>query len=208
MILTATRDGNRRARIVPPGQRFILPRRGPKKFTEPVALSSPEPVGFPLSRTALRPSFDLLALRSRCKRDTTTHTQPVQAGGNRNLRSLHYFHFPHTNRAIRVACSREVGPELKGREPKISSRSLQKRNSPTRWHFRPPNQLTFRLRVRPLGSASIYLRSVVGASGNLFLSAMDTRPAEFENRAVCEGVARRALRTASAAGQQGPRVGR
>src|SRR5262245_16113625 len=33
-----------------------------KKFTEPVALSSPEPVGFPLPRTAPRPGFDLLVL--------------------------------------------------------------------------------------------------------------------------------------------------
>ena len=142
-----------------------------KKFTEPVALSSPEPVGFPLSRTALRPSFDLLALRSRCKEDTTTHTHAVQEGENRNVRSLHYFHCPHTNRAIRAACSREVGPELTGRELTTSSLSVQKRNSPTRWHVRPPNQLTFRLRVQPLGPASIYLRSVVGASGNLFLPA-------------------------------------
>ena len=41
--------------------------RPQKKFTEPVALSSAEPVGFPLPRTAPRLGFDLLALRARCK---------------------------------------------------------------------------------------------------------------------------------------------
>jgi len=41
-----------------------------KKFTEPVALSSAEPTGFPLPRTASRLGLDLLALRARCKRDS------------------------------------------------------------------------------------------------------------------------------------------
>ena len=89
----------------------ILSATGPKKFTEPVALSSPEPVGFPLSRTALGPGFDLLALRSRCKGDSTTRRRPVQGDRNRNVRSLHAFYYPHANRAIHAACSREAGPK-------------------------------------------------------------------------------------------------
>src|SRR5882724_7525265 len=79
---------------------------GPKKFTEPVALSSPEPVGFPLARTAPGPSFDLLALRSRCKQDTTTRVGPVQGGQRKKVCSLHTFHYWHAERAIRAACSR------------------------------------------------------------------------------------------------------
>ena len=46
------------------------PSAGPKKFTEPVALSSTRPVDLPLPRTASVLSFDLLALRARCKEET------------------------------------------------------------------------------------------------------------------------------------------
>src|SRR5436309_9139283 len=45
--------------------------------------------------------------------------------------------------------------------------SRQKKNSPSRWRFRPPNPLAFRLRVQPPGPASTYSRSVLGASGTL-----------------------------------------
>ena len=41
------------------------------------------------------------------------------------------------------------------------------RNSPSRFRFRPPLPLTFRLRVQPSDSASTYLRSVLGARENL-----------------------------------------
>ena len=40
-----------------------------KKFTEPVALSSTRPTDRPLPRKALRLSFDLVALRARCRHD-------------------------------------------------------------------------------------------------------------------------------------------
>src|SRR3954470_2475058 len=40
-------------------------------------------------------------------------------------------------------------------------------NSPSRFRFRPPHRLTFGLHLRPPGRASIYLRSVLGARGNL-----------------------------------------
>src|SRR4051794_10570938 len=39
--------------------------------------------------------------------------------------------------------------------------------SPSRSRFRPPFSLTFGFRLRPSGSASSYLRSVLGARGNL-----------------------------------------
>ena len=40
-------------------------------------------------------------------------------------------------------------------------------NSPSRFRFRPPHRLTFGFRLLPPGRASIYLRSVLGARGNL-----------------------------------------
>jgi len=67
------------------------------------------------------------------------------------------------------------------------------KNSPTRWHFRPPNQLTFRFRVRPLGSASTYSRSVVGAEGNLADAEASVQDRPDEKRALCDGLLRRAL---------------
>src|SRR5262245_51251953 len=84
--------------------------RRQKKFTEPVALSSPEPVGFPLPRTALRPGFDLLALRARCKGDSTACTYPLQDVGERKDRCLHTFPFAHGERANRAGCSKGAGP--------------------------------------------------------------------------------------------------
>src|SRR5919106_3941970 len=41
------------------------------------------------------------------------------------------------------------------------------KNSPSRLRFRPPSRLTFALRLRSPGAASTYLRSVLGAIGNL-----------------------------------------
>jgi hypothetical protein len=42
-----------------------------KEFTEPVALSSTQPIDRPLPRRALRLDFDLVALRARCTWDAT-----------------------------------------------------------------------------------------------------------------------------------------
>ena len=53
-----------------------------KKFTEPVALSSAEPTGFPLPRTASRLGLDLLALRARCKGDNNGTQPAVQEAGS------------------------------------------------------------------------------------------------------------------------------
>jgi hypothetical protein len=52
----------------------------PKKFTEPVALSSTQPADLPLPRTALTLSFNLLALRARCVDETMGRSAPSQGG--------------------------------------------------------------------------------------------------------------------------------
>src|SRR5215470_19412021 len=106
-----------------PGLKSLAPNKEKKKFTEPVALSSPEPVGFPLPRTAPRPGFDLLALRARCKRHTTRRARPHQGGENRKACYLHIFRFDPGRQAIRAACSR----------------TRDQKNSPSRLRFRPPN---------------------------------------------------------------------
>jgi hypothetical protein len=59
-----------------------------KKFTEPVALSSPEPAGVPLPRTPLGLGFDLPALRARCWRQSTEAGNAVQEAASRKARSL------------------------------------------------------------------------------------------------------------------------
>src|SRR5215470_14413646 len=81
-----------------PGLKSLAPNKEKKKFTEPVALSSPEPVGFPLPRTAPRPGFDLLALRARCKRHTTRPAKPHQEGENRKACYLHIFRFDRADK--------------------------------------------------------------------------------------------------------------
>src|SRR5581483_7548755 len=74
-----------------------------KKFTEPVALSSPEPAGFPLPRTALGLGFDLLALRARCKRHTTTRRGGAQGEGRRE--SALFAQFPFRADGAGRSCS-------------------------------------------------------------------------------------------------------
>ena len=63
----------------------ILPnvphRLGPKKFSEPVALSSTFPVNLRLPPTALGSGFDLLALRARCKREGRGRAPRLARGG-------------------------------------------------------------------------------------------------------------------------------
>ena len=123
-----------------------------KKFTEPVALSSPEPVGFPLPRTAPGLGFDLLALRARCKRDTRRPARALARASQEEKGAICVnFTKVAIELALRALCSKEVGTM----------------DSPSRWRFRPPNRLAFRFRVRPLGSASTYSRSVLGAGRNL-----------------------------------------
>src|SRR5439155_3077860 len=52
--------------------------RTKKKFTEPVALSSPRPTDLPLARTTSRLGFDLLAPRARCKGQSRRHLMGPQ----------------------------------------------------------------------------------------------------------------------------------
>src|SRR5262245_33892971 len=62
-----------------------------KEFTEPVALSSTRPADRPLPRRACELSFDLLALRARCKREPRGHGPTGQAPCSpdcRNLRAI------------------------------------------------------------------------------------------------------------------------
>jgi hypothetical protein len=54
---------------------YTRAREARKKFTEPVALLSTQPADLPLPRTALRRSFNLLALRARCEQEPT-HARP------------------------------------------------------------------------------------------------------------------------------------
>src|SRR5438034_768237 len=51
-----------------------------QKRTEPVALSSTVLVGFPLPRTTSESGFVLLALRARCRSESTDRVEPVQGG--------------------------------------------------------------------------------------------------------------------------------
>src|SRR5256886_15080706 len=53
--------------------------------------------------------------------------------------------------------------------------ALDQKNSPSRFRFRPPLPLTFAFRLLPSDSVSTYLRSVLGASGNLTFRATGSR---------------------------------
>src|SRR5581483_1537637 len=102
---TARREARRRA--TGPLDDATERRLPEKKFTEPVALSSPEPTGFPLPRTALGPGFDLLALRARCKRDSRPRAGRVQVGPRGEARNLRKLLFARPRLAIRALCSKE-----------------------------------------------------------------------------------------------------
>src|SRR6266550_7801548 len=56
-----------------------------------------------------------------------------------------------------------------------SSTTLDQKNSPSQFRFRPPFPLTFAFRLLPSDSVSTYLRSVLGAIGNLTCQANDAR---------------------------------
>jgi hypothetical protein len=72
-----------------------------RKFTEPVALLSTRPADLPLPRTAVRRSFNLLALRARCEQEPTHASLEGQDGPARDYRTLRRF----SNRASeRLPC--------------------------------------------------------------------------------------------------------
>jgi hypothetical protein len=62
--------------------------RASKKFTEPVALLSTQPADLPLPRTALRRSFNLLALRARCEQELMHSRRDGQDTAERFRRTL------------------------------------------------------------------------------------------------------------------------
>jgi hypothetical protein len=91
--------------------------------------------------------------------------------GTRKGCSLHLFRFDPCEQAIRAVCSRH----------------RDQKNSPSRLRFCPPNRLTFRFRVWPPDSASIYSRSVLGAGENLDVPATALQDPRAEKKsAVCE----------------------
>ena len=67
------------------GSRFTI---APKKFREPVALSSTEPADFPLSRTALELGFDLIALRALCMEEPNAVVRSEQERAERRFCKL------------------------------------------------------------------------------------------------------------------------
>src|SRR5438270_332433 len=70
---------------------------GPKKFAEPVSLSSTASADLPLAGTAFGLGFDLLALRARRKHQTTERkpcVQDVEKSRGRNLREIQLSTFP------------------------------------------------------------------------------------------------------------------
>src|SRR5215211_2848456 len=59
------------------------------------------------------------------------------------------------------------------------------RVSPSRLRFRPPSRLALGFRLQPLGTASTYSRSVLGASGNLRNVGCSRKTRRNEVRAIC-----------------------
>ena len=62
-----------------------------KKFSEPGALSSPDPTNFRLPPTAYRIGLDLLASRARCKGEATASSRERQGCSERRGRKLRLF---------------------------------------------------------------------------------------------------------------------
>ena len=141
---------------------------GPQKLTEPVALSSTVPVNLRLPPSALGSGFDLLALRARCTREDRERARQDQgtpAGVSRYLRRIPFSPSTAANRAVR-----STGP---------------RKNSPSRWRFRPPSPRTFGFRLRPPGAASTYSRSVLGARANLRAPTRPFKPSPPATAANC-----------------------
>ena len=142
-------------------------RVGPKKFAEPVSLPSTDSADLPLPGTAFGTGFVLLALRARRKQHTNALAVMVKGGQKVKLRNLRIFLFPTVHKRI-VQCDK--APKRRSPAP-----GRDHKNSPSRFRFRPPLPLTFPLRVLPSDSVSTYLRSVLGASGNLTTSSSGSR---------------------------------
>src|SRR2546425_1163565 len=83
-----------------------------RKFSEPVALSSTPPVGFPLARTAPWRRFDLLAPRARCKGKARPRWRRPQGPSGRAARNLRKVLPAQPELADPAACSKGAGPEF------------------------------------------------------------------------------------------------
>src|SRR5215211_4026153 len=102
-------------------------RVGPKKLAEPVALSSTLPTNFRLPPTAARLGFDLLALRTRRKRDSRDVKTSIQGPSERrgrNLQKIQFSTFFHREEACSVdifvdrrECAPSTKSERHSREP-------------------------------------------------------------------------------------------
>jgi hypothetical protein len=58
----------------------------------------------------------------------------------------------------------------------VTTATLEEKNSPSRWRFRPPSSSAFRFRVQPPRAASSYSRSVLGAGVNLRIARSPCKP--------------------------------
>src|SRR5438132_2831675 len=82
------------------GGRRCMARRdytGPKKFAEPVSLSSTVSADLPLPGTALRSGFVLLALRARRKQHTNVSSKRVKGSKSAMSANCAVFLFQHCN---------------------------------------------------------------------------------------------------------------
>ena len=93
---------------------------GPKKFAEPVALSSALPTDFRLPPTAARLGFDLLALRARRKRDSRGVNASDQDMSKRRARNLQKVQFSTFSTPGTAFCGEAWGNVL---EPLVDSAS-------------------------------------------------------------------------------------
>src|SRR4051794_33906436 len=63
---------------------------------------------------------------------------------------------------------------------------LDQKNSPSRFRFRPQSRLTIRLRVLPTGSASTYLRPVLGAIRTVGIAPIRFKGVASSLPALCD----------------------
>src|SRR6266480_2072525 len=150
-------------------------RVGPKKFAEPVSLSSTTSADLPLPGTAFGTGFVLLALRARRKQDTNPCKKRVK-GSETVMCAICALFFFQQRASKSCSVTGEGSRGLFGGAP-IGNvrRKTDHKNSPSRFRFRPPLPLTFPFRVLPSDSVSTYLRSVLGASTTLTRATSGSR---------------------------------
>jgi hypothetical protein len=161
-----------------------------------VAFSSTVPENLRLAATALGSGFDLLTLRARCKREPMTPAPAVQGACRRNFANCAKLRRrpPLGTRRSRD----EVGRS--GRKVRCAAAgqlSRTKKNSASRWRFRPPSPRTFALRLLPSGAASTYSRSVLAARSNLPTARANARGRRNGNAQFAKSSARSGLRSLS-----------